>query len=339
MTAATPTRVVWVDTAKAVSIVSVVLFHASSLASGNAEAEAGWRMAALAVYSFMLPLFFLVSGLFTGPSSAVSFGSYARRRVAPLVWVFAVWTVVYTLLDAATESRVGGSLADNLALRSILWFLPGLAIHMLIARALVRVPAAFQLGVAAIISLPVAQFFPFDGWGLAHTAQYLVFFLAGSLWRTRIVEFVDRARPSTCVTLGVIALVVGSVAVTVPVVGPLAYGLLPVVTVPLVLVGSKLVGRWCAVASVGRYIGSRTLAVLVVHPLVIQVVSLVVGTPAGLLTGAVLPVATMLAALAASFVVQATAGRIPGVLTMPGISRYASVARSVSTRRRTARMR
>lgn len=310
-------RVVWVDTAKALAIVSVVLFHAISLAGADGTVGIVWKAASLAMYPYLLPMFFLVSGFLAGPTRSMSTAQYVTRRVVPLVWVWMVWSALYAVLDVATDSRIGASVVQSLSLHTILWFLPGLAVHLLLTRLMMAWRPATQVVLAVVVALPVAYYFPFDGWGTAHTAQYFVFTLIGSLFRDRIRAAVADATRRQCLMLFGVLASLGAVAVVVRPVAALAYGLVPVALVPLLLVGCRWASRDPRVATVGRYVGTRTLAVLVLHPLIIQMCGLLLGHEPAPAVAAAAPVAVTAASLVASFAVWAACRDVPGVFRPP----------------------
>lgn len=134
------TRESWIDVCKGVAIVCVVMGHVVA-AYRNVEALNGasaFQFVADFVYSFHMPLFFMVSGLLFGKSSSSPCGKVARKKLVaygiPYV-LFSVLLIGMKLLFARFANRVY-SLNDLLAIglypMTFLWFLYALLVISLI---------------------------------------------------------------------------------------------------------------------------------------------------------------------------------------------------------------
>ena len=152
-------RIGWIDAARGIGILLVVFGH-------------GLVPPAVArqLYSFHVPLFFLLSGLVAQPDRWPSFGAFARRRARTLLVPYAAFFVVlyaYFLTvgvrfgDVAGEDRVvplvGFLLSSSPFLTSLfrpMWFLPCLLVVELLFHGLHRLLGRrWWLGMLACVVL------------------------------------------------------------------------------------------------------------------------------------------------------------------------------------------
>lgn len=198
---ATTQRHAWVDIAKGISIILVVMMH-STYGVGFDTGRAGFMHYVLAFATpFRMPEFFLVSGLFLGAVIARPWGWFADRRVVHYLYFYVLWAVILILFKHLLVERDPAGTLSLLALSvydpySILWFIYALAIFGLMAKILwqARVPHIAVFAVAAIASIapvetPVAV--------LNYTAEYFVYFYAGYAYAPLIFRLAEKveARP------------------------------------------------------------------------------------------------------------------------------------------------
>src|SRR5690349_8253617 len=113
-----PPRLAWVDVARALGIVAVVVWHTaggivrSGIASppGTAQVVDAWDAD---VYRAM-PIFFLVSGLFVLRSLRRSSGEFLANKTRTLLWPYLLWSVISLAVGtvAGSASNYGVTLAD-----------------------------------------------------------------------------------------------------------------------------------------------------------------------------------------------------------------------------------
>lgn len=114
------------------------------------------------VYSFHMPLFFLLSGLFFRPEAGLR--AFLRLRVQLMVWPLLLWSWVeagFLLVAGRFSNRGALSLEEALLFpfppKSVFWFLFALLICHLVAYALARLlprwqkPAILGFGLALLI--------------------------------------------------------------------------------------------------------------------------------------------------------------------------------------------
>lgn len=267
-------RLLWVDVAKGVCILLVVLHHAvvKDLAiqaplALQPVAEA-WAWVTMALKPIRMPLFFVLSGLVA--SSAVRRPwAHARRRVLSPYYLYVVWLVlqgaffsVERLLPMNRTQDLGELVADLVWASTGLWFLFALAAYFLLARLLSGLPRVPVLVAAAAVSA-LAGYLPTDDWNRISVVFHFTFFALGAF----APDVVRRLAGAAARTPGRLAL--GYLALTL--VLPLLH--LPR-TLDLVLasaVGVPLGVALCvrltdtAVAPAAAWIGRRTLPVYVLH--------------------------------------------------------------------------
>ncbi|WP_421951663.1 acyltransferase family protein [Pelagibacterium sp.] len=183
MTDTAEQRHAWVDVAKGLSIILVLMMH-STYGVGEATERVGFMHYILGFATpFRMPEFFLVSGLFLSAVIARPWRSFTDRRVVHYLYFYVLWALI---LIAFKHLIVERDPAGTLALMasaiyepySILWFIYALAVYGLIAKLLfqLRVPHIAVLIVAALASIaPVAT--PVSI--VNYVAEYFVYFYAG----------------------------------------------------------------------------------------------------------------------------------------------------------------
>lgn len=179
-------RVAWIDHAKGLGIILVVIM--ASVAGANSPAADGNWMAGVAAWAapITLPAFFLIAGLFLHRSLFGSRTAYVDRKVLRFIWFFAVWLAIETVVFHAAEvladpaNLVRFYLAGWVAPQSPLWFIHALALFYIVTRLVRRVPVRRLFVAAVVLQVLHTAGLLQTGWSVAdHFAQFYVFFLAG----------------------------------------------------------------------------------------------------------------------------------------------------------------
>lgn len=299
------TRLAWTDVAKGLAIILVVVHHAVMFSDAvgwlpGSVVELNRRLAA-----FRMPLFFLASGLFAGPALAKSWRVVADRRLAPWIYLYVLWVLLRIAFFAVVPDVRGtdqvsdlGELAREVFVpQTGLWFLYALAAFTVAAKAMRRVPAAVQIGLAAVLSaLVMSDKILIDAMGWWGMCAYYVFFLVGMHASGFVKAAAARASVGSTVVLAVAA-VVATVGVT-----RLGLQFTPgaqVVQACLAVAAGVSLSAVLAETPLGsllQYLGGRTLPIYLAHILWISAGVVVLE---GLLhPGGLLGVALMLALVA-----------------------------------------
>ena len=156
-------RLDWVDTAKGISILLVVLVHAAHWVEYAGVSSRALTDVNEALSTLRMPLFFCMSGLFAAKWLDRSWRELWSGKLSLLLWVFIVWQPMvlgYKLLAAGTlPDQEDTSVLAHLARFVLspvrpsgeLWFLWGLVLFFVVAKLLSRLPVWLHLAVAAAI--------------------------------------------------------------------------------------------------------------------------------------------------------------------------------------------
>lgn len=189
-------RLDWVDVAKGICIVLVVLMHSThgvEYAIGKTtsiDAFIEWAR------PFRLPDFFLISGLFLAARVDRPWRSFLDGKVLHFAYFYVLWTHILLALKAPGIIKGSGidtfvELYLSTAVRpySTVWFLYMLAVYCVLTKLLRPFPKLAVLAVlaAAHTFLPKTGIFLID-----ETANRFVFFFAGYALASLIFAYADR---------------------------------------------------------------------------------------------------------------------------------------------------
>lgn len=330
-------RLQWVDQAKGIGILLVVFGHvlAGVRQAGLNVDPQFFRWTWDAIYSFHIPLFFYLSGLFF-PQSWQRRGlrGVMLSKVDTLVYPYVLWSLLQGLLQVAMSQHVNNpvTLSEVLSLlwhpRQEFWFLYALFFVYLYACLLYAVlPVKLRwiaLLAAAVFYFcrgPVRHAGPF----IIYPAWYLGYFLAGALLHSATRSITQQPRRwlaiAVCVFAG--ATVLGHwLAQTVP------YGQSnPAISASNLLsaVSGTLIAVCLSVLLANRdmrlmaYLGRRSLEIYLLHTIVAGAARVVLikglginSVPAHLLVGTVAGIAAPVL-----FVYILERWRIPGLFAPP----------------------
>ncbi|OYW55753.1 MAG: hypothetical protein B7Y80_04775 [Hyphomicrobium sp. 32-62-53] len=321
--AGAPGRLAWLDIAKAIAIALVVFGHASrsvERTNGLVWSE-GLQFADQLIYSFHIPLFFVLAGYAASLMAGRGFGAQARGLFWGVAVPYVVWTVAWVGLKVAfpgsvNEAASWGDLATALW-RPLehMWFLQ----HLLIARLFwIGAERAGAGGVAGGSAIVLALFAvaswmaTVDGEPKSMTALLgnIAFVGAGAIW---VPVLFKHARESWLIAAAVAAF--AGWAILAAQLGADDIGLLSFMAALLASV-VVLAAVWQMPSPVGRigrtvaFVGEASLAIYVIHSIVIALVRAVLRTAnvldetllitLGTVLGLAVPAAIYWVALAAS---------------------------------------
>jgi uncharacterized membrane protein YcfT len=241
----TSDRVDWVDYAKGICIVMVVMMHSVL----GVEAAAGQRgfMHAVVMFAkpFRMPDFFLISGLFLALVIDRDWRTYLDRKVVHFAYFYVLWvTIQFGFKAPAFAAERGWAHVGFEYLESFiepfgtLWFIYLLPIFFVVIKLTRNVPPILVWLIAAALEMTHVA----TGWTVIDEfCARFVYIYSGYLFANHVFALSDRARahPMLAVAgLAAWALINGGLV-------KLGYSELPVVSLTLGLAGA------CAIITVG----------------------------------------------------------------------------------------
>ncbi len=213
-------RLAWVDAAKGICIILVVMMH-TTLGLGDEVGREGWLHHVVAFSKpFRMPDFFLVSGLFLARVIDRDWKTYLDKRVVHFAYFYVLWLVIQSLFKVGSVS--GGTVAgfaEHLAVSLVepygtLWFIYMLAVFSVVTKLARPLHPLVLLGAAALLeALPIAT----GSVLVDEFCERYVFFVMGYLFAERVFGLARLAaeRPAMALAgLGLWGVVNGALALT-----------------------------------------------------------------------------------------------------------------------------
>jgi uncharacterized membrane protein YcfT len=238
LTPAAAGRVEWVDYAKGICIVMVVMMH-SVLGVEAAAGQTGF-MHGLVMFAkpFRMPDFFLISGLFLSVVIRRDWRTYLDRKVVHFAYFYVLWVTIQFGFKApafaaeTTWAHVGllylGSFVEPFG---TLWFIYLLPVFFVVTKATRSIPPLAIWGVAAVLEMAHIA----TGWSVIDEfCARFVYFYSGYWFAAGVFALSDRARARPALTVAALALwasVNGSLVVA-------GFGEWPLISLPLGLAGA-----------------------------------------------------------------------------------------------------
>ena len=214
-------RVDWVDYAKGICIVMVVMMH-SVLGVEAAAGQTGFmHLVVMFAKPFRMPDFFLISGLFLPMVIDRGWRLYLDRKVMHFAYFYLLWvTIQFGFKAPAFAAETSWAHAGLLYLESFidpfgtLWFIYLLPIFFVVIKATRQMPPAAVWAVAALLEMTHLA----TGWTLIDEfCARFVYIYSGYLFASHVFALSDRARarPGQALAgLALWALVNGSLVAT-----------------------------------------------------------------------------------------------------------------------------
>lgn len=203
-------RVDWVDYAKGICIVMVVMMH-SVLGVELAAGQTGFMHPIVAFAKpFRMPDFFLISGLFLPLVIDRDWRTYLDRKVVHFAYFYVLWvTIQFGFKAPGFAAETSWAHAAYLYLESFvepfgtLWFIYELPIFFVVTKATRRLPPLLIWGMAAILEMTHAA----TGWtAIDEFAARFVYFYSGYLFAGGVFALANRARKEPRLALAGLAL-------------------------------------------------------------------------------------------------------------------------------------
>ncbi|TDC54397.1 acyltransferase [Jiangella ureilytica] len=279
-------RLAWVDIAKTAAIVLVVFYHVGRVGLGVAPGTVGpatrpWLDLNMVLVPVRMPVFFLVSGLLAATAVSRPWPRVLRGKVLDLLWPYVLWTVVFGFVWVQTiPDDPGRWFAYNLRMLPFgglaYWYLSLLIVFFLVAKALRHHPVPVLVATLVLLasSPAIGTWVGANGdqsvtVNVMRVSTFAVWFFAGCYLPALV------RRVATAGGLG--GLVAAAAGYTVlaylfyydhaP--GGVEFFLAPVGVLAAVW-AAVAIERFGWVRRLAGYLSRRTLAIYVLHPLLIH---------------------------------------------------------------------
>ena len=209
-----PPRVDWVDYAKGICIIMVVMMH-SVLGVELAAGQTGFMHLLVAFAKpFRMPDFFLISGLFLAVVINRDWRTYLDRKVVHFAYFYVLWvTIQFGFKAPSFAAESNWSHVGFLYLESFiepfgtLWFIYLLPIFFVVTKATRQIPAPVIWGLAALLEMAHVA----TGWTVIDEfCARFVYFYSGYLFADYVFALSERARARP--TLALIGLALWALA-------------------------------------------------------------------------------------------------------------------------------
>jgi uncharacterized membrane protein YcfT len=207
-------RVDWVDYAKGICIVMVVMMH-SVLGVEAAAGQTGFMHVLVAFAKpFRMPDFFLISGLFLSLVIDRDWRSYLDRKVVHFAYFYLLWvTIQFGFKAPAFAAETSWSHVGLLYLASFiepfgtLWFIYLLPVFFVVTKLSRQLPSStgpyLVLGAAAALEMAHVA----TGWTVIDEfGARFVYFYSGYLFADQVFALSDRARARPPLALAALAM-------------------------------------------------------------------------------------------------------------------------------------
>jgi uncharacterized membrane protein YcfT len=207
---AAPARIDWVDYAKGICIVMVVMMH-SVLGVEIAAGQTGFmHLVVMFAKPFRMPDFFLISGLFLSIVIDRDWRTYLDRKVVHFAYFYVLWvTIQFGFKAPSFAAETNWSHVGFLYLESFiepfgtLWFIYLLPVFFVVTKATRRMPPLLIWGVAALLEMAHVA----TGWTVIDEfCARFVYFYSGYWFAQYVFALSDRARARPALALAGLAL-------------------------------------------------------------------------------------------------------------------------------------
>src|ERR1700682_3746666 len=204
-----PARIDWVDYAKGICIVMVVMMH--SVLGVEAAAGAAGLIDGLVAFAkpFRMPDFFLISGLFLAVVINRDWRTYLDRKVVHFAYFYLLWvTIQFGFKAPSFAAESGWSHVGLMYLESFiepfgtLWFIYLLPVFFVVTKATRKLPPVAIWGVTALLEMAHIG----TGWTVIDEfCARFVYFYSGYLFARNVFALSDRARARPGLALAALA--------------------------------------------------------------------------------------------------------------------------------------
>ena len=199
----TNARIDWVDYAKGICIILVVMMHAVNRVEGQIGAEGFLGPIVHFSQPFRMPDFFLISGLFLSRSLNGPLGEYADRKFVHFIYFYVLWHTIQLsmfelpLLLSAPDTFFSLWLFGFVEPSGTLWFVHMLLVFYAVTRLIRKVPVMIVLAGAVALQSAYQLGWIDTGWSVIDRfSNRYVYFFAGYALAPAVFAFASRAASS-----------------------------------------------------------------------------------------------------------------------------------------------
>jgi uncharacterized membrane protein YcfT len=281
-------RTEWIDFAKGVSIVLVVLFHTTiAMDKYNLTHDRYWLANSL-FSSVRMPLFFLVSGILARSAIQRDWRELFQRKILFFIYIFVLWSLLHLtwnrLIPVFPSPEPSAWITFIYSPTTVLWFIWALAFYFIVAKAGLAIgKTGVFVGALVISTAAYAGMFRFENYAHENVLQFLPFFLYGAWFSQGLLStplFSHRATLVIAVPVFLLAFFAIYKHMLPQALEHVA--LLPLA--PLGIVAAISLAVAACRSSVGKaipvYLGKNTLPIYVAHSPLVSLLAYLVGTGA-----------------------------------------------------------
>jgi fucose 4-O-acetylase-like acetyltransferase len=188
-------RSAWVDIARGIGIILVVYGHALRGHFPLADAESWQEVQDGVIYSFHMPLFFVLAGLFLWGSIEKNRRGFLAGRWEQMIYPYLLWSAVTAGIELPLSHFVNSPLSWHevwqIPFKPIeqYWFLYALLVHQLIAA--IAYPRKWLLPAAVIVGLALVSWLG-GAWIVLRSMLYLPYLVVG-MFAVPLLQMLARA--------------------------------------------------------------------------------------------------------------------------------------------------
>jgi uncharacterized membrane protein YcfT len=282
VTAASPPsapREIWGDALKGLLIIFVVLWHVIMKSYLTIDWQVGvpipgvWGITADLIWSFMMPLFLLVSGYFASRAFSRAWSVVVRPRILRFFYLYLLWSLIHmAALWAFPDfpTLVPRSFTEFVEFLTIsppnTWYLYALALYFLLAKVLSRVPPWFLIGAAATLSIVVSAGYVEIVSNRGSLLYNFTFFLLGLHLAPQIRHFVLRVTvPRMAILVAVYLAAFAAMRATGTETLPGVWLVVSLLGVTMGLAVAPMLHRIPRIGTAFVWLGKRSLPIYLIH--------------------------------------------------------------------------
>ncbi len=201
-------RIDWIDYAKGISIILVVMMHSTLGVEAALEAKGALRLIVDFAAPFRVPAFFLMSGLLLSRTIKQPWPVYLDRKVLHFAYFYLLWLAINCVIKFGFRGpgvTLGEFLFGLVEPFGTLWFIYILPFFFVVTKLAQRWPA-----ILFSVALALNLLAPHTGWSaIDEFSSRFVFFVAGYLGVRYAMALADRAGANRWTTAFGLAIVAG----------------------------------------------------------------------------------------------------------------------------------